>query len=596
MRFGVGLLVIVGVTAANRVAGVPDIATSARCASVPVFDDGQAAAPVCAEQAGPALTIVDLADDWAPAPFSETAELPQSYRATFVSLANEQIGQGREWESARRDRYFELYGIFPSVSVIRARLLDAPRHRCHSAVDGAALQALRRTVAPWTPVGTLQRSHVAAAIGVVQEHLRCEGLLGASAQGGSFDGATQEALRTYQRRHMLPSPGVLDEETRETLLTSSLELDFRTLLRALRERVVDATGLIEDGSARNAWEPVLGRFIDSSEYRRQVRPNPLGNGGADLVARATEAAARALGWTSAAVAAQKLVVQPPPRVAVRLPPLPPYHGRAMRLRAEVDRGDLWRAYPLDERGRRRRSPVENRPTFTLFAETDAGELALVRWPTTIGGWKVTQDGDGAERLEYKESPVGRRYWRDLVAAPAWFPPPATPVRELVRRRADGRWGADFEAVGPGYRSAYGLLALFHHRSVATSGGGVTYADAEIRTHGSASYRSILRGDSHGCHRLFNHLAIRLGSFVLAHSAHQRRGVIADHFGRTLHWKGRALELRAASRGYRYELTPPIPVDVLPGRTVRSRGAPRRTPPAESTPREIPRTPPTAPQT
>ena len=224
-------------------------------------------------------------------------------------------------------------------------------------------------------------------------------------------------------------------------------------------------------------------------------------------------------------------------------------------------------------GRPRPSPVKNRPTFTLFVETDAGEIPLVRWPTTIGAWKAEKLDDDGEALRYKASPVGRWYWRDLVAAPAWFPPPTTPDRELMRRGPDGRWVPDEAGVGPGYRSAYGLVALFHHRAIATSGGGIEYADIEIRTHGSANYRSILRGSSHGCHRLFNHLAIRLGNFVLASTEHTRHGLIDQRYGRVLHWKGRTFRLRAESRGYRYELVSPIPVDVLPGRRVRSKAIP-----------------------
>jgi hypothetical protein len=233
----------------------------------------------------------------------------------------------------------------------------------------------------------------------------------------------------------------------------------------------------------------------------------------------------------------------------------------------------------------------------LFAQTSAGEVPLVRWGTTIGGWKDEKE-DGSESLAYKESPVGRHYWRDLVAAPAWFPPPTTPDRELVRRRPDGKWAADDDAVGPGYRSAYGLVALFHHRALTTGEGAQAYADIEIRTHGSANYRSILRGYSHGCHRLFNHLALRLGSFVLAHAEHERRGPIEERYGRILRWKGKTLMLRADSRGYRYELTPPIPVDVLPGRPVRSRSVPRPDPAAPGPPAapQVSPPPPTAPQT
>ncbi len=564
---------VASISAAN-----PDEAV---CSKVPVFARGAIVAEICAEAPHPGLTIVDLSDDWAPAIFSETPEQPQPYRQTFVDLANERLGEGRAWEAARRDRYFELFGIFPSVSVVSARLLDEPRHACHAVVDDTALRQLRRTLAPWTPSKESEKSALAAALVAVGQHLACEGLGKGLGKGlertapvhPTFDAALQDALGSYQRRHMLPSPGTLDVETRDSLLTDSRELDFRTLLRVLRERVVDATGLIEDGSAANAWEPILGRFIDSSEYRRSMRPRPLERGAPDLVDRATEAAAMALGWTSPPLAAQAMQSGPPDRVAIRLPRLPAYHAAPASLRAEVDRGDVWTSYPLDGDGHPLPSPVKNRPTFTLYVRSSDGEIPLVRWPTTIGAWKAEKLDGEHEALRYKASPVGRRYWRDLVAAPAWFPPPTTPDRELVRRRADGSWTADEVGVGPGYRSAYGLVALIHNRAVATAGGNTEFVDIEIRTHGSGNYRSILRGSSHGCHRLFNHLALRLGSFVLAHAGFARRGVIDERYGRTIAWKGRILKLRAESRGYRYELVPPIPVDVLPGRTVRSKEPP-----------------------
>jgi hypothetical protein len=267
----------------------------------------------------------------------------------------------------------------------------------------------------------------------------------------------------------------------------------------------------------------------------------------------------------------------------------------MRLRAEIDRGDVWTSYPLDAEGHSRPSPAKNRATLTLFAQTPEGEIPLVRWPTTIGAWKPEKLDEESEHLRYKPSPAGRRYWRYLVAAPVWFPPPSTPDRELVRRGPDGRWTADEQAVGPGYRSAYGLVALLHDRAVETAGGGALLVETDIRTHGSGNYRSILRGSSHGCHRLFNHLAIRLGSFLLAHQEHARHGLVDERYERVLRWKGRAFRLRAESRGYRYEFLPPIIVDVMPGRTVRSRlhlspqSAPPPTPSPSASPPAIPQT-------
>jgi hypothetical protein len=542
-------------------------ANASECASVPVMIAGHVTREVCPEDVdAQRLTIVSLSERWAPRIFSETPDAPQPYRAVVLALASEQLGEGRAWTMPSEDRYFELYGIFPNVSVVRRRLLDEERHACHARIDDAALRQLHRAVGPWDP-STNPKPRVKAAITVVQQHLACEGLVRGAVRPGLFDGVTREALAAYQRRHMLPSAAVLDDETRAALLTDSRELDFRSLLRVLRERVVDATGLIEDGSALNAWEPVLGRFIDSAEYRHVVRPSPLASGAPDLVDRATAAAAEALGWTSPEAATIALRDFERRDVAVALPEVPAYHARPLQLRAEIDRGDVSKAYPFDAEGHPRASSVKNRPTFVLFAMTDQGEIPLVRWGTTIGSWKAENEG-GEEHLAYKESPVGRRYWREVLVAPTWLPPETTPERELVRRRG-ARWVADEEGIGPGYRSAYGLIALPHLRA-SQSGDAVEYSDTEIRTHGSGNYRSILRGASHGCHRLFNHLAIRLGSFLLAHHEFKRQGLVAAHYRRVVHWKGHVSKLWADSRGYRYELVPPIEVDVLAGRAVRGR--------------------------
>ncbi|HVR64327.1 MAG TPA: hypothetical protein VMU50_20645 [Polyangia bacterium] len=543
--------------------------------------------------APPGLTVVDLSDDWAPAIFSESPEEPQPYRATYVALANEHLDAPGVPERARRDRAFELYGIPPSLSVIRRRLLDGDRHACHAAVDDEPLRAVQRTLAPWEGPAASAAARAArrAAVTVFQTHLGCDALLPADAVSGVFDALTAAALALYQRRHMLPSLPVLDDETRETLLTDSRELDFRALLRALRERVADATGLIEDGSATDAWAPVLGRFIDSVEYRHHLRATPAAAGAPDLIDPATEAAARALGWTSPAAAIAALAAPPPARVALALPPPPAYHGSDMELSAEIDRGDVWRSYPFDAEGRPRPSPVKWRPMLTLYARVGDGEIALVRWPTTIGAWKPEKQDDETVALRYKPSPVGRFYWRDLVAAPAWFPPATTPDGELLHRRPDGTREPDQDAVGPGYRSAYGLVALLHGRALGGGGAGAdarAFAALDIRTHGSGNYRSILRGTSHGCHRLFNHLAVRLGGFMLAHRPSTRDGLIRETYARTLHFKGRTFKLRVGSRGYRFTLEPPVPIDVLQGRPVRSRAPqPQQPPPPPPPPLALP---------
>jgi hypothetical protein len=43
-------------------------------------------------------------------------------------------------------------------------------------------------------------------------------------------------------------------------------------------------------------------------------------------------------------------------------------------------------------------PVSDRPTLTLYARVGKGEVALGRWPTTIGGWKTIEKSGGTPRL------------------------------------------------------------------------------------------------------------------------------------------------------------------------------------------------------
>ncbi|MBL9107267.1 MAG: hypothetical protein JNL82_40630 [Myxococcales bacterium] len=555
-------------------------------APVRVYDGGHLVGRRCpGELAG--RTILDLGDDWVPYPFAGvTADgVTPAYRDTLVALA------AMRWSGdplAAEDRYLELYGVTPSPRVVLAAMDDEARHACHDAVDDAALrvvgvplrfedraqararreaQAAReaRLAAAIAAAGvadadallavrprqarlvaaTAAGRRLQAAIAAVHGHLACEGLL---APGhAAFDAATRQALAVYQRRHWIVARGEFDADTREAMVRGSRELDLRLALRLLRQRVADAAGLIEDGSARAEWGSVLGRQLDPAELRYQGGYPPLADGAPDLVAAATEAAARALGWLDFAGARAGLrgLLEEDARVAVVLPPAPAYHHADMRLRAVIDR----------------RSAAD-RAVLTLFARDGDRDVALVRWPTTVGGRKAEKLASGAVVERDKPSDVGPRVWRDLVVAPVWYAPDSTPDAELVGVRA-GRRTVKEDLIGPGYRSAYGLVMLIHHQPVA----GRTrthWLDHGIRTHGSVSYRSILSGDSHGCHRLYNHQALRLATFLLRHVDHVAHGPVLEPYGRRVRSRGRVWYVRRDERGFRYELTPPVAVDVLPG--------------------------------
>jgi hypothetical protein len=569
------------------------------------------------------LTVIDLSDVWLPHIFSEQPGKPQPLRPYLVDLANGRFGPTRNYARAREDRFFEAFGVFPSLNRVRRRLADRKRHACHERVKDSVLEELPprsvipaeelekvpnpdpatvaetpkittgRTISP-RPLTDLEKRAVVA----MQAHLRCEDLLSRKANRGRMDMRTVDGLKIYQRLQMLADSGAVDLQTRTALLGDSREHDFRALLRMLRERVVDATGLLEDGSALGVQGQVQGRVLDSDEFRplptssdkataapaaagAKILPAP------DLIAAATQAASQALGWTSPdAVLASTLVAAPPPEskrrgrkakapkgpaplpaaVAVRLPPLPPYHGPKMELRAEIDRGDVVLERPkLDKDGRKKwKPPVADRPTLTLYARAGDHEVALVRWPTTIGGWKAFEKRDGTMALKYKESVTGDALWPEVLATPTWHPAPGMPTRRLVVKRGD-TWEPKTEIIGPGYRAAYGLIAIVHHQIVGRrETGEPDLMDLRIRTQGTPGYRAVKRGESNGCHRLHNYAALRLAGFLVKHREHVRDGLVPEDYVRNLEYKGQKVALESESKGYRFKLTPPVPVTVLDG--------------------------------
>jgi hypothetical protein len=355
---------------------------------------------------------------------------------------------------------------------------------------------------------------------------------------------------------------------------TSRELDLRVALRMLRARVADAAGLIADGSARGEQGQVLGRVLDEPALRYQGAYAPLVDGAYDSLSPATEAAALALGWTSFRAVRDWLRrhAGAQARAAVLLPAAPPYLRPGTRLRAEIDAGDVDYDYPYNARGVRLARPVDRRPVLVLYAEVGGAWVPLVRWPTTIGGWQEERLSSGAIVRRYKGSDVGLRVWRELVVAPVWYPPRSTPPDDLVGV-FDGRRRLKEELIGPSYRSAYGMVMLVHERDLGAARGEGRWYDAGIRTHGSANYGSILKGSSHGCHRLYNVHVLRLATYILKTQGYAARGSIDESLRRVIRAHGRRWDLEREQRGFLFELESPIPVEVLPGTPVGARKTP-----------------------
>lgn len=508
---------------------------------------------------------VDLSPTWLPGVLrGGSSGSGSDYRGEYLRRASQQ--------SAALS-----FGIIPTLEVVALRLADETRHACQprlllehdedSSPQGRHTQRERirelrriniaRRSAP-TPALRRRGAALAARIGAVravQAHLRCEGLLSDRAEVGVIDARTTNALARWQARVGLVPTANVDADTRAWLALGSEEIDFRLLLRVLRERVAAAADLLADGSATNAAGRVLGRELDPPSWRTRVRASAHPAGLGDRIAPAAERVANRLGWTSVEAARQALQHMPSAIVV----PLEERPARG-QMRVEIDRGELWYEYPWDPQGRYTERRVQALPTLTLFVQEAGRWRAVVRWPTTVGGWNREQTSEGEVGLEFHDSPVGEVVWRDMIVAPRWLPPGGIPDDALARQ-VRGRWTLNRRVIGPGPDSAYGLVMLVHHRM----DDGVL-RDEGIRSHGTGNLPSVIDAhrDSHGCHRMFNHLVLRLGAYLLKNRAVTEQGEVGSQYSRTVHTEDGPLELSVESRGYRFEFAEPIPVNVLEG--------------------------------
>jgi hypothetical protein len=561
------------------------------------------------------LTLVDLGDDWAPALFDDgvgpsRAVLPNHYRAIFTGLAaDRRDGDGQPLEPGEKN-YLELYGVPPTLGVLRARFLADAARKCDPTFDTAKLLAVDeittwgatteqkelgkhrarelRLEAARGQAGAESLEALAeadkryakdvkahrrmeaerAAFAEVEKRLACEGSLDLSKhKAGVYDTPMRKAMFDFQQEHTVYDQADLKRSSLEALARPLLDNDFAALRRVLAERAVHAGRFVEDGSSKATYPGADGAR----------HPVP------DLATAATDAVMARLGLDTPEDALAFFQRHPARdframRVAVRFPPLPEYYSTSaaeMDLSVEIDRGDVWYDFPYDDKGVRQPQPRQNFPLFTLFVKWRGERVPLVRWRTTIGGWRSELASDGQEYFRWKGSDVGKRVWRHIVTTPVWIPPASSPLGSMVKeKKVNGMFVkvTNYDETGPGYLSAYGLVAAIHEQ-VGKGPNGATYYDNGIRTHGSFDYMSLRGRFSHGCHRLYNNLALRLFTFVLQHRRARTLGSIALGFKRDFWWKGDVFEMRLPSRGFYYELDPPLPVEVLEGRIMGERQKP-----------------------
>lgn len=575
-------------------------------------------------------TVIDLSNSWVPYIFSEKTVAvddaqPNDYRKRYIDLANNRVDADGEALDKHERNFLELYGIPPTLQVVAGewRAADSEVGPCLQAAgfdpevlrawtgggiayadkktgDVRKLARLKASLEKDLKKAKLDPADLEQAKGHpklgraydnwralqskvdvidhAQRRLRCEKMF-QSAEGegtytkGEFDSATTHALAQFEKKHAIMGWGHFTRENLEALARTQDESAHRRLLRVVEERVVSGAAILEDGSAAR-WKPKF-RWKDRRGEEQPLR---------DVVRESVDAAVAALDLGTPESARRQLDKLSELGagnfedllVAVKLPPRPDYYLEDMTYEVVIDRGDVWYDFPFDSAGKRLSQPRERYPHITVYTVYEGQKIPLIHWRTTIGSWR-SELYNGGEYYKYKDSDVGPRVWKEIVAAPVWIPPATTPPRELVRRKwKDGRVrtvvnNAEF---GPSYTSAYGLVAAYHIKEIKNPDGTLKADfDNSIRTHGSVDYMSILRRYSHGCHRLYNMSAVRLFSFILGHRQFVREGQIKLGFSREFVHEDQTFKIALKTRGYRYKLVQPIAVDVTEGRIKGTRQKP-----------------------
>ncbi len=587
---------------------------------VPFWENGKTLREVDAATASlHGYVVLDLGEAWVPYLFSDGTSaddtpLPNSYRPTYLALARGELPDNIHGARAADDKYLELYGILPTLGLLRTRFDAMTKLACAQELDltpllqfeglvtyvnnavakkqsdeyrqlNSAVQQLMKKHDVTTPEelsgeelerrdeDRYQRYMKIApdylAVDATQKRLKCEGYLEGKGRyvHGGLDWATHEALAELERRHRVYSWGYLGKDTVEVLRLSPKEGERRALVRVLTERAIHASGIIEDGSVSTKADGTA-RMFQGGDGQLHPLPNLVTQLEQNITAAfGLQTPESALAWLHGL---QELPKEEHRYVAIRGPELPEYYDGSMELTLDYDRGDVWYDFPYDAKGKELAQPVQRRPQVTLSVKYLEQKIPLARFGTTIGGWRSELVSDQM-MWKYKDSPPGPRVWDVIVAAPVWLPPDSTPPKELLRRRSKRKAGeppyeVNYHETGPSYASAYGLVAAYHHEYFERGDGTLMIGrDEGIRTHGSVDYMSIMRRHSHGCHRLHNHIAVRLMSFVLAHSPHRRKGQAPLAYKKELLHEDEKYLMDIKQGGYVFELERPIKIEVLEGR-------------------------------
>ncbi|MEE2788656.1 MAG: hypothetical protein VX589_15035 [Myxococcota bacterium] len=578
-------------------------------AQMRIIIDGQERIVERASAAEAGYIEIDLSDDWTPyifKPFTDEAGAVRlnRYRSVFIGLANDKTdGDGRALPKNEKN-FLEVFGVPPSIGVIRDRTIGDADSECHQSIDydlissvdqivyrtgkkrrnhNYRIRVLRKkfkkamkkanvesiddllaTKPKWQKDIDYLKDHERqiAVLAEVEKRLDCDNHNHKRYRHkkGRLDQGLDLAVRRFQRKHMIYEWHRLRRKTMALMGVHHDETNFQAFKRALTERIFAATGILEDGTA----DKVTGK--PPTYTGKDGQTHPVRNLKEEFLAAALK------GLDVETPDKLKTFFRRHPRsdfkqfkIGIKFPPYPEYYGPHMELDYTIDRGWVWYDFPYTDSGKKKRQRRKRMPKASLWVTYQGERFPLVHWPTTIGGWRTDLAANGYTYLKYKGSDVGKRIIRKVIAGPTWIAPPSTPLKSLVKRKwinGKAQNMINYDEMGPGYLSAYGLVAGYF----VMPGRNGNDVDRGIRAHGSSDYMSLLSSSrfSHGCHRLMNHHAVRLFGFILNHRHHTIAGDQVMDYHRQFLYRDQVYEMRVPSRGFQYTLDPPLPVDVLEG--------------------------------
>ena len=556
--------------------------------------------------------IINFRDQWTPYIFKtqnspEGEQLEHSYREIFVNLANDTgNNEGQPIEDGEFN-FLEVFGIPPSMSVIWERIHREINEQCYREIDYDKIKAAgsirfgnrarqkkykKRVKKAESRVERAMNKYVVdsyedllklapkyksdvkelskyqtqvEAIRNIEKRLSCD--LHSHARyhhkEGRLDQGLRLGIRRFQRKHKLYEYANLKSDTIDALATPAHVSNYHSFRRSVMERVIEVAGILEDGTVNR--KGTLKTYVGEDGQTHEVR---------NLVKEFTDATLQQLNLDDPLKVRDFFKRHPKEdfkwmRVGVKFPEKPEYYSKHMEFDIIVDRGDIWYDPPFNDKGKKIKQRRRRLPKFKLYTTYKDQRIQLIHWPTTIGGWRTEIAKNGHVYYKYKNSDVGSRVIRNIISGPVWVPPKSTPLKSLAKRRyVNGKAQnvVNYEEMGPGYLSAYGLVAGYF---VIPGRKGRPDHDKGIRAHGSSDFMSILSPErfSHGCHRLKNDHAVRLYSFALQHRNHIVHGDQKIKHEREFLHREEVFQIRVLTRGYRYELQPPIPVEVLEGRVL-----------------------------